>query len=284
MLSYGATVELDDDKGYTPLFYASQHGSLSNLLELLNKGNADVGQVSLNGNSAITRAFSHEVIMLLVKYGAEATVIDIKKFLKFHTICSTKVALHNCLSIVTNKLDNEDLLVLDFNHFQKDEATMGLHKAVEESGDKTHILLHPIFHAFLELKWNQVRKHYVFQLFLNLFFAIALTLAGYHFLDLVTCQSCEDSVKEPRFNDHDLCQMPITKLNGTIQCFGLTSKTKILDEFKDKLRIKDGVKWDQSCEMGSESCALIITNETKEMKYLPKYLNHTLKCHKKFLR
>ena len=265
-------MELKDDKGYTPLFYASQNGSLSNLLELLNKGNADVGQVSLNGNSVITRAFSHEVIMLLVKYGAEATVIDIKKFLKFHTICSTKVALHNCLSIETNKLDNEDLLVLDFNHFQKDEDTMGLHKAVEDTGDKTHILLHPIFHAFLELKWNQVRKHYVFQLFLNLFFAIALTFAGYHFLDLVTCQSCEDSVN---FQD---CQMPITKLNGTIQCFGLISKNETTYEFKDE------VKWEKKCEMGSESCALIIANGTKMMENLSDHLNHTFKCHKKFLR
>ena len=275
-------MELDDDKGYTPLFYASQHGSLSNLLELLNKGNADVGQVSLNGNSAITRAFSHEVIMLLVKYGAEATVIDIKRFLKFQTICSTKVALHNCLSIVTNKLDNEDLLVLDFNHFQKDEDTMGLHKAVEDTGDKTHLLLHPIFHAFLELKWNQVRKHYLIQLFLNLVFAIALTSAGYHFLHLVTCQCCEESVN---FQDHGY--MSITKLNGNVQCFGLELETGI---FKNDTtyEFKDDIKWDQSdrdCEKGGESCALIeIANGTKMMKNLTQVLGHTLKCHKKFLR
>ena len=271
MLSYGATVEQKDDKGYTPLFYASHNGSLSNLLELLNRGNADVGQVSLNGNTALTKAFSHEVIMLLVNYGAEATVIDIKKFLKFHTICSTKVSLHNCLSIENNKLDNEDLLVLDFNHFQKDEATMGLHKAVEESGDKTHLLLHPIFHAFLELKWNQIRKHYVFQLILNLVFAISLTLAGYYFLDMVTCQSCEESVN---YNNH------MNYIKGHIQCFGLKNKSETLDEFKT-----DDIIWDSSCsDMGGESCAFIkFPNETKLMKNLYN-LNQTLKCHKSFLR
>ena len=268
-------MELKDDKGYTPLFYASQHGSLSNLLELLNKGNADVGQLSLNGNSAITRAFSHEVIMLLVKYGAEATVVDIKRFLNFQYICSTKVALHNCLSIQNNKLDNEDLLVLDFNHFQKDEDTMGLHKAVEDTGDKTHLLLHPIFHAFLELKWNQVRKHYVIQLFLNLVFAIALTTSGYHFLHMVTCQSCEDNVN---FQDHS--HHPITKLKGNIQCFGLEPWNKTTYEFKDEV-----IEWDPSCLMGDESCAVIkFADGTKKMKHLTQLFGYTLKCHKKFIR
>ena len=272
-------MELKDDKGYTPLFYASQHGSLSNLLELLNKGNADVGQLSLNGNSAITRAFSHEVIMLLVKYGAEATVVDIKRFLKFQYICSIKVALHNCLSIQNNKLDNEDLLVLDFNHFQKDEDTMGLHKAVEDTGDKTHLLLHPIFHAFLELKWNQVRKHYVIQLFLNLVFAIALTISGYHFLHMVTCQSCEDNVNFQDHSHHPII-MPITKLKGNIQCFGLKPKNETTYEFKDEV-----TEWDSGCKKGDESCAVIkLADGTKKMKHLTQLFGHTLKCHKKFIR
>ena len=53
LLSFGADVDLKDNKDYTPLFYASSSGSLANLLELLDRGHADVNHVSsLNKTTA----------------------------------------------------------------------------------------------------------------------------------------------------------------------------------------------------------------------------------------
>ena len=103
LLSFGVDVDLKDNKNYTPLFYASSSGSLANLLELLDRGHADVNHVSsLNKTTALIKAYSHEVIRLLLKYGAEASWFDLKTFLQYHTEISTRAILSK--SIFTKKV------------------------------------------------------------------------------------------------------------------------------------------------------------------------------------
>ena len=266
-------MDLKDNKNYTPLFYASSSGSLANLLELLERGHADVNHVSSqNKTTALIKAYSHEVIRFLLKYGAEATWFDLKTFLQYHTEISTRAILSK--SIFTK--NNEELLVLDFGLFESKEegqkCDLDLHERItKQKRDNQKLLLHPVLRSFLELKWGQIRKHYMIHLFLNTIFAIMLTWTGYYFLNLIYCMSCDESV-----NHHDDCTMPIVNPTGHIQCFGLKPKNDTLKQFTD------GVKWDPSCVSGGESCALIIiTNLTKEMKNVSKL---DLKCHKNFLR
>ena len=277
LLSCGADVDLKDNKNYTPLFYASSSGSLANLLELLDRGHADVNHVSIQNNTtALIKAYSHEVIRVLLKYGAEATWFDLKTFLQYHTEISTRAILSK--SLFTK--NNEELLVLDFGLFESKEeeenkCVLDLHERItEQKRDKQKLLLHPVLRSFLELKWGQIRKHYMIHLFLNTIFAIMLSWTGYYFLDLIYCMSCDESV-----NHHDDCTMPIVNPIGHIQCFGLKNKNDTLKQFTDE------VEWDPTCVSGGESCALIITNLTKEMKNLSKLdPSHPLKCHKNFLR
>ena len=272
-------MDLKDNKGYTPLFYASSKGSLSNLLELLDFGHADVNHISSDKhqNTAVSKAYSHEIIRILLKYGAEPTWFDFEKILQSHTEMSTRAILSRSIFTINN--EDSDLLVLDFSHFDSKEegekCDLALHqKVTKQKKDKKHLLLHPVLQSFLELKWGQIRKHYMSHLFLNAIFAILLSCTGYYFLDLIYCMSCDESI-----NHHDGCTMPIVKPKGHIQCFGLKSWNDSLNEFTE------GVHWNESCLKGGESCALIFTNGTKVMTDLSELdSSHPLKCHKNFLR
>ena len=270
-------MDLKDSKDYTPLFYASSSGSLANLIELLDRGHAHVNHVSShkNKNTALSKAYSHEIIRILLNYGADPTWFDLKKILQYETEISTRAILSS--SIFTK--NNDDLLVLDFSHFESKEegekCDLALHqKVTEQKRDKKNLLLHPVLQSFLELKWTQIRKYYMSHLFLNTIFAIVLSCTGYYFLDLIYCMSCDESI-----NHHEGCTMPIVNPKGHIQCFGLKSWNDSLNEFKE------GVHWNDSCLMGGESCALIKTNETRVMTNLSELdPSHPLKCHKNFLR
>ena len=277
MLSLGANGEQVDDKNYTPLFYASSSGSRgSNVLELLGQENVNVNHKGNNGKTALSKARTHEIITLLLNHGAEATSTDLDIFLKHPNVNATRAILDKCVG--TN--DDEDLLVLDFSFFHHDKkgkkADMTLYRDIEDTG-KQELFLHPILHAFLGLKWYQIRKHYLLQLFLSLVFAIVLTLASYHFLDLTYCAPCDEIHDEldSLFTEfHVSRKINIKDPLGQIQCFGLKSKEETRYEF-DK-----NVIWeDDSCKLGKESCAYITQNDGKKMMK-----NLGLKCHKNFLR
>ena len=54
LLSYGAEIR-EDNKGYTPLFYASSSGSSTNLITLLDNGLVDVNRQASNGKTAMSK-------------------------------------------------------------------------------------------------------------------------------------------------------------------------------------------------------------------------------------
>ena len=66
-----------DKKGRTPLFYASQNGSLVDINDLLKNG-ADVNHKSYTKKTALFKAKTYETVTLLLKYGANATTQDSK--------------------------------------------------------------------------------------------------------------------------------------------------------------------------------------------------------------
>ena len=275
-MSFGVDVDLKDKKGYTPLFYASSSGSLANLLELLDGGHADVNHISNTKYkyTALSKAKSHEIIRILLKYGARVTWFEMKTFLQYDTEISTRAMLSKNI----DTKNNGELLVLDFGQLkskgESEECDLALHRVVnEQKKDKQKLLLHPVLQSFLELKWSQIRKHYMIHFCLNTILAIFLSWTGYYFLNLIYCMSCDESARE----HHDFTR-PIVDPKGWIQCFGLKSWNETLDRFKE------GVDWDENCKKGSERCGLIsFTNGTKLMRNLTEF-NHTLRCHKNFLR
>ena len=272
----GANGDQEDNKNYTPLFYASSSGSRgSNVLELLDQENVDVNHKGKNGKTALSKAKTHEIITLLLNHGAEATSTDLDIFLKHPNVNSTRAILNKCVDTD----DDGDLLILDFSFFQH-EKDMTLYRDIEDIG-KQELFLHPILHAFLGLKWDQIRKHYILQLFLSLIFAIVLTLASYHFLDLTYCASCDEIHDEydSLFTElHVSRKISINDPLGEIQCFGLTPQNKT------RYKFDENVTWDDSCKLGQESCAFITQNDGKKMMNNLAANGSKLRCHKKFLR
>ena len=89
--------------------------------------------------------------------------------MKLHITSSPKAILSDSISEI-----DEEVLVLDFDNFQEksNENEMDMHLMVKKYG-KSELLLHPILQAFLDLKWNQVKNYYFFNLFHNLFFHLS---------------------------------------------------------------------------------------------------------------
>ena len=113
MLNHGANVECEDENGLTPLIHASTHDCLPNLVELLDRGQADIKHLASDGSTALSKAHSPEVVMLLSKYGAEATQSHLIKFMELRNYSCWKIILNQCMSHVNN-----ELLFFNFDIFQ----------------------------------------------------------------------------------------------------------------------------------------------------------------------
>ena len=114
---------------------------------------------------------------------------DMKSIMGNHSISSPKAILGQCISEV-----NENLLVFDFSTFEETTETkneMDLHTLAVKH-EKSDLLLHPLMQIFLELKWNQVKKYYWFNLLIDVAFLICLLFSAYYFLDLTYCQPCNE--------------------------------------------------------------------------------------------
>ena len=77
-MDHKATVDTKNNKGQTPLVYASSAGSTENLLELLNH-DADVNIRSNFGRTVLRYSRTHETILTLIKHGAETTGSSFRK-------------------------------------------------------------------------------------------------------------------------------------------------------------------------------------------------------------
>ena len=128
LLSYGANVNCQNKKGQTPLFQASMARSLPNVIELLYKGHADANIESYNGKTALSKARSYETTMTLIDHDADTTshfitkngklMSNLENTIKRKLTSSSKAFLNQSMSEV-----NEELLVLDFEHFGPPNTT-----------------------------------------------------------------------------------------------------------------------------------------------------------------
>ena len=198
--------------------------------------------------------------------------------MEWHTSSSPKAILSQSISEVNN-----ELLVLDLEHFQRtteDNNEMDLHQDVQDYG-RSDLLIHPILQVFLDLKWNQVKKYYWLNLFVDIMFVIFLTFTAYHFLDLIYCQPCDEMVAS---------SWSMKTLNGTINCFspdlhcfnkefpelGYPENCKELSEPYNS-NVSDFCK-------DPEKCARFTKNGDNTSGFYDTWENLKLKCHKNFLR
>lgn len=233
-MKFGANVDSEDSKGYTPLFCAASAGSSANLIELLDHGHADVNHTADDKKTALSKARSYETVMILTKYGIETKKkhmiknkqncrdepeTDLDVLIKHHFEASPKAVLNQCISEV-----NEELVVLDFGHFEntsEENNEMDLHIKVHEHG-MDELLLHPILQAFLDFKWSMFQYTFMLHLMLELLLVVFLTIVGQHFMSLIFCRSAGDKISDQKWS-MDIVEVNTTIIRGKINYFGNSS-------------------------------------------------------------
>ena len=272
-MEFGANVDSKDSKGYTPLFCAASAGSSANLIELLDHGHADVNHTAYDGKTALSKARSYETVMILTKYGIETKKhhmikyeqndrdereTDLDVLIKHHFEASPRAVLNQCISEV-----NEELLVLDFGHFEntlEENNEMDLHIKVHEHG-KDELLLHPILQAFLDYKWSMFQYTFMLHLILELLLVVLLTIVGQHFMGLIFCRSDGDKISDQGWS-MDIVNLTTNQITGKINYFGGNNST-----CQDK-----------------EKCAFVnFSNDTSGFVNVTAMYNG-LRCRKNFLR
>ena len=220
-------MDCTDDRGYTPLFFATKIGSLSNMMELIDHG-ADVNHETSNverpchkityctiKKTPLFRARNYDSVMLLLKNGADPTatatyydsnggshqVTVFQHVIKFNNDCA-KAILDNALT-----KENENDLIMDFGVFIGNEKgkfelemleTANKHSSiqlVEDSVDqdkKTSILLHPLFQIFLGVKFNTIQKIYIMQIIYQILLTLVVTLITVRYVQLTSCRLDDD--------------------------------------------------------------------------------------------
>ena len=222
---YEADVEVKDDNGFTPLFHAAKHGSVTNLLELFETGKAKPNHIAKDEKgiqkTALCLAKCTETVKILLNFGVKtcnilqpeksmntntmADVTNLAEFLENNSEESSNIILNECLEEI-----NEDLVVFNFEPFEDvsmESNEMELHRNVQKN-KKSGLLLHPIMQAFLYLKWKQVKKLYFLFMCFEVAFVIALSFLGYDFVRMTFCNYCGEKYlrNEPTdlFHPHEL--------------------------------------------------------------------------------
>lgn len=171
LIKQGATIDIEDQYGFTPLYLAAIDG-VSDCVELLIFHGADVTAKSKKGNSALN--------VILRKTPSSLDMVTQK--------LNSAITLHN-VHDSTNKGDVE--LNLDFRQLSRSchPFEMKYLNSFVEDGKK-EILLHPLCSAFLYLKWEKIRKYFVARFLFYLVFVSILTY--YVYLTLINFPITKD--------------------------------------------------------------------------------------------
>ena len=313
-------MEVKDDNGFTPLFHAAKHGSVTNLLELFETGKAEPNHIAKDEKgiqkNALCVAKCTETVKILINFGIKTsnilqpeksmntnTIADVTKlaeFFKNNSEESSKIILNECLEEI-----KEDLVVFNFEAFEDvsmKSNEMELHENVQKS-KKSGLLLHPIMQAFLYLKWKQLKKLYFLFMCFEVAFVIALSFLGHDFVRMTFCNYCGEKYlrNEPTDLFHPLKlgeNVPPYHKNedslGQLSCFVKSEDDCDNDDNpghcnKESIDFRQEITTDfcddnQTKTTEQRDCALIKFkgNKSQQLKNLKD--DYFLSCHKHFLR
>ena len=206
-------MDCEDTRGYTPLFYASKAGEVTNILELIENGanvnhsaeshevdNYNQGCIT-NGKTPLFRARNYEAVLLLLKFGADPCLKEneteagerlnhqtaIEHLMKYNVDC-VKAILDNQLCN-----DPEHNLVLNFHVFKGDDKNeMSLFETARNN-ERSSLLLHPLMQIFLNLKYKTVWMTFLVQIIFQLFLVVVFTIVGIEYVEFTSCKILQTS-------------------------------------------------------------------------------------------
>ncbi|KAK8723841.1 hypothetical protein OTU49_011570 [Cherax quadricarinatus] len=187
LLKAGALVRAKDGNGETPLHKAARGQSIPAMLALLNAG-ADMSACDNNGESVLSYTLHHFP-------GTMDAVFDyclVTNSTKMNT--KTLEVTMNFLPLTSSE---------DKNQVQNLQSFVGLGHA--------KLLSHPLCEAFLLLKWMNVRRLFLIEVVLYLFFAVVTTILTFNKFvwaknEINSSTPVEDTGQEVQLhNATDLC-------------------------------------------------------------------------------
>ena len=300
-------MEVKDDNSFTPLFHAAKHGSLTNLLELFETGNAEPNHIAKDEKgtqkTALCMAKCTETVRILINFGSKRC--NLAEILEKKSEEASNIILNECLEET-----KEDLVVFDFEPFgdvSMKYNDMGLHRSVEKS-KKSGLFFHPIMKAFLYLKWKEVKKLYFLFMSFEVAFVIALSFLGHDFVRMTFCSYCGEKYLRNKptdlFHPHKLWDQkygenvsPYYKNEdslGQLSCF-VKSEDECDDDDnpgncnKESIDFRKEITTDfchdnQTKTTEQRDCALIKFKGDKSQQLQSLKDDYFLSCHKHFLR
>ena len=195
--------ELKDERNYSPLYYAAAEGSIANLSLLLDLDGQDGKVIEAcvkGGKNVLFKGRTYETVMLLSRYGADKKHRSDNNdtALKYLTKKANQEAP---LALLDQELDEEgeEIYTLKFDIFKDNETKpednqakpFDLHNCFIEN-ERNDLILHPLMETYLQVKWRQVRKVFIFEFLLRLLFVISLTYMAWRYMALTTCEYEDD--------------------------------------------------------------------------------------------
>ena len=205
-LLIGACIDGKDKRGYTALHHAAKEGSEANCQILLEHGaHPDIFGDDNHFKTPFHRARTHKVVQVLLKYGGNPYLREISHSKEKSTVVRSAIdillkrhpqAVGDIMSngVETNgqELDSGDLqIVYNFEVFFRE----GLDQAVDDINEFTDyervdemaahvkavqskyrdLLKNPLMEAFLQIKWQLIKRLFYLNLFSYAFFLLMLT-------------------------------------------------------------------------------------------------------------
>ena len=185
-----------DERNYSPLFYAAAEGSIANLSMLLESDGNDgkvIDVCETGGKNVLFKARNYETVMLLSKYKANNKQKrgGNETALKYLTKKANQEAP---LALLDQQLDEkgEEIYTLNFDIVKDNpKQPFDLHICFNEN-ERDDLILHPLMETYLQVKWRQVRKVFIFEFLLRLLFVVSLTYMAWRYMALTTCEYEDD--------------------------------------------------------------------------------------------
>ncbi|KAI5699267.1 hypothetical protein M8J75_000152 [Diaphorina citri] len=155
LLKWGANVNARDIFGYSPIHIAAL-SELSQCVDCLIMHGADISSKTPSGSSALS----------IIMRNTPSSISSVRK------------KLDSSISLQDPEASTKDIeLKLNFKYILQNgpDGEIGMLKIFQNDGQK-EILEHPLCEAFLYVKWEKMKKFYLFRLVLSSIFVLVLSV------------------------------------------------------------------------------------------------------------